>query len=84
MSVVRAPCRPHDVCRWRQASIRVVHAILSGAFLRAVRWGWIAVSPIEQTEPPSIPRPNPVPPTAAEAALLLTEAWKDPDWGGCC
>jgi integrase len=58
-----------------------VHAILSGAFLRAVRWGWIAVSPIEQTEPPSTPRPNPVPPTAAEAALLLTEAWKDPDWG---
>lgn len=62
-------------------SIRVIHAILSGAFTRAVRWGWIAVSPIEQTEPPSVPRPNPSPPTAEEAAAILTEAWKDPDWG---
>jgi integrase len=74
-------CRPHECVPLAAGSIRVVHAILSGAFLRAVRWGWIAVSPIEQTESPSTPRPNPVPPTAPEAALLLTEAWKDPDWG---
>lgn len=59
----------------------MVHAILSGAFNRAVRWGWIAVSPIDQTEPPPTPRPNPSPPTAAEAALILEEAWKDPVWG---
>jgi integrase len=58
-----------------------VHAILSGAFMRAVRWGWIAISPIDQTEPPSAPRPNPSPPTTEEAARILTEAWKDPDWG---
>jgi len=57
-----------------------VHAILSGAFTRAVRWEWIAVSPIEQTEAPAVPRPNPMPPTAAEAAAILTEVWKDPDW----
>jgi integrase len=37
---------------------------------------------IEQTEPPSTPRPNPEPPTAAEAATLVTSAWAaDPDWG---
>lgn len=74
-------CRPHRCMPLSAASIRVVHAVLSGAFNRAVRWGWIAVSPVEQTEPPSVPRPNPRPPTATEAAALLTEAWKDPDWG---
>jgi integrase len=52
-----------------------------GVHPRGARWGWIAVSPIEQTEPPSVPRPNPSPPTAEEAAAILTEAWKDPDWG---
>jgi integrase len=49
--------------------------------MRAVRWGWIAVSPVEQTKPPATPRPNPSPPSTAEAALILTEAWKDPEWG---
>lgn len=74
-------CAVHRCVPLAGGSIRVIHAILSGAFTRAVRWGWIAVSPIEQTEPPSVPRPNPSPPTAEEAAAILTEAWKDPDWG---
>ncbi len=74
-------CKPHSCTPLAAGSIRVVHAILSGAFMRAVRWGWIAFSPVEQTEPPSTPRPNPSPPTPAEAAAILTEAWKDPDWG---
>ncbi len=74
-------CRQHRCTPLLASSIRVVHAILGGAFQRAVRRGWIAVSPIEQTEPPPIPRPNPSPPTAAEAAALLTEASADPDWG---
>lgn len=74
-------CAAHRCVPLAGGSIRVIHAILSGAFTRAVRWGWIAVSPIEQTEPPSVPRPNPSPPTAEEAAAILTEAWKDPDWG---
>lgn len=74
-------CAPHRCTPLAAGSIRVVHAILTGAFLRAVRWGWIAVSPVEQTEPPAVPRPNPAPPTAAEAAAILDEAGKDPDWG---
>jgi hypothetical protein len=41
---------------------------------RAVRWGWIAVSPVEQTELPPTPRPNASPPTATEAAVILEEA----------
>lgn len=74
-------CKPHRCEPLAAGSIRVVHAILSGSFMRGVRWGWIALSPVEQTEPPSTPRPNPTPPTAAEAAAILNEAWKDPDWG---
>jgi integrase len=74
-------CRGHECSPLAAGSIRVVHAILSGAFSRAVRWGWIATSPIDQVEAPSVPRPNPDPPSAAEAAELLAEAWKDDDWG---
>ncbi|WP_098959400.1 site-specific integrase [Pseudonocardia sp. N23] len=74
-------CRQHVCTPLSAGSIRVVHAILSGAFRRGVRWGWISTSPIDQVEAPSVPRPNPAPPSADEAADLLTEAWKDPDWG---
>ncbi len=74
-------CKPHSCVPLANGSIRVVHAILCGAFGRAVRWGWIAVSPMEQVEPPGVPRPNPTPPSAADAARILEEAWKDPDWG---
>jgi integrase len=74
-------CGQHQCTPLSAGSIRVVHAILSGAFTRAVRWGWIAVNPIEQTEPPAVPQPDPDPPTPEEAALILTEAWKDPEWG---
>jgi integrase len=75
-------CQDHQCRPLSAASIRVIHAILSGSFGRAVRWGWVAISPVDQTEPPATPRPNPDPPTAAEAAALLNEAWQsDIDWG---
>ncbi|MGE0297963.1 tyrosine-type recombinase/integrase [Pseudonocardia sp.] len=74
-------CGPH-VCRPLAASsVRHVHFILSGAYKRAVRWRWVAVSPVSQAEPPPAPKPNPQPPTPAEAARIVTEAWRDPDWG---
>ena len=74
-------CGPH-VCRpLGPTTVRHMHFILSGAFKRAVRWRWVAVSPIGQAEPPSAPKPNPAPPTPAEAARILNEAWRDPDWG---
>jgi integrase len=76
-----ARCRPH-VCRPMAAStVRQIHWILSGAFDRAVRWHWISVTPVGSAEPPPPPRPNPDPPSPAEAARILDEAWKDPDWG---
>jgi len=74
-------CQPH-VCRpLSDGSIRVVHSILKGALNRAVRWNWIAVNPIAFVDPPPIPVPDPSPPSAKEAARILNEAWKDPDWG---
>ena len=73
-------CGPHVCVPLAAGSIRVIHAILSGAFQRAIRWGWIAVSPVDQVEPPSVPRPNPNPPTPEEAARIVREAEKDPDW----
>jgi integrase len=74
-------CRPHN-CRPLSASaIRQIHFILSGAFKRAVRWHWVGVNPIKQGEPPSAPMPNPEPPTPQEAARIVNEAWRDPDWG---
>ena len=61
-------CGPHVCEPLAVGSIRVVHAILSGALTRAVRWGWIAVNPLDQVEPPATPTANPRPPTSAEAA----------------
>ena len=76
-----ARCVPH-VCRPLSAgSIRVIHSILSGALTRALRWNWISVSPLGHAEPPPVPKPDPQPPSAADAARIVNEAWKDPDWG---
>jgi integrase len=74
-------CRPHECKPLAPASIRQIHWILSGALNRAVRWRWIAVNPADQAEKPGMPQPNPHPPTAPEAARLVTQAWNDPDWG---
>jgi integrase len=58
-------CRPLG-----DSTIRQVHFILSGALRKAVRWRWIGASPIGQAEPP----------TAAEAARILSDAWSDVEW----
>ncbi|MFI6331980.1 tyrosine-type recombinase/integrase [Micromonospora chersina] len=76
-----AKCRPH-VCKPLSAStVRQIHWILSGALNRAVRWRWIAINPADQAEKPAAPHPDPQPPSAADAARILKEAWRDPDWG---
>ncbi|MGB8257058.1 MAG: integrase, partial [Pseudonocardiaceae bacterium] len=69
-------CRPLGA-----TTIRHMHFILSGAYKRAVRWKWVSVNPLHQAEPPAAPVPNPHPPSASEAARIVNEAWKDPDWG---
>jgi integrase len=75
-------CRPHSCRPLGNATIRKIHYILSGAYKRAVRWRWVATSPMDQAEPPPVPSPDPQPPTPDEAARLITEAFRlDPDWG---
>ncbi|MFI7437626.1 tyrosine-type recombinase/integrase [Micromonospora haikouensis] len=76
-----AKCRPH-VCKPLSASsVRQIHWILSGALSRAVRWRWIAVNPAGQANPPAPPHPDPQPPNPTDAARIITESWRDPDWG---
>ena len=41
----------------------------------------MSVNPMAQAEPPPAPKPNPRPPTAAQAARIVDESWRDPDWG---
>jgi integrase len=74
-------CRPHQCKPLSPSTVRQIHWILSGAFERAVRWKWIAVSPTDAAEPPAQPKPKPSPPSPAEAARIINEAWKDPAWG---
>jgi integrase len=74
-------CRPHRCRGLADASIRQIHWIISGALDAAVRWQWISVNQADQARKPAISRPNPRPPSAADAARLVGDAWKDADWG---
>lgn len=74
-------CRPHECTPLSATTIRHIHHLLSGAYKRALRWQWVTVNPISQAEPPAAPKPNPQPPTAEQAARIVNEAWRDPDWG---
>jgi integrase len=72
----QTPCKPLSA-----SSIRALHWTLSSAMKSAVRWRWIAQNPLEVVTPPPPPKPHPQPPTAEQAARILTESWKDPEWG---
>jgi integrase len=64
------------------STVRKIHFILSAGLSRAVRWDHISVNKAQLAEPPPPAATEPDPPTAAEAAHLLGEAWAvDPDWG---
>ncbi|MCE0763486.1 site-specific integrase [Pseudonocardia kujensis] len=74
-------CGPHVCKPLSNTTIRHIHHLLSGAYKRAVRWRWVATSPVAQAEAPAPKPPDPRPPTPAEAAKLIEEASLDPDWG---
>jgi integrase/DNA-binding transcriptional regulator YhcF (GntR family) len=74
-------CGPHKCSPLKESSILYIHQILSGAFRRAVRYKWISISPMDFAEAPAAPKPKARPPSVSETARILTEAWKDPDWG---
>ncbi|MBB5869682.1 integrase [Allocatelliglobosispora scoriae] len=74
-------CGPHKCRGLADSTVRQIHWILSGALARGVKWNWLAINPADAADKPPLPHPDPHPPTAAEAARLVNEAWKDPDWG---
>ncbi|MGH3480513.1 MAG: site-specific integrase [Nocardioidaceae bacterium] len=75
-------CVPHTCKPLSVSSVRECHAVLSGALNAAMRWGWIAVNPVEAVKRPRQQHPKPDPPTAQEAAKIVTAAWEqDADWG---
>jgi integrase len=76
-----AVCKPHACKGLADSSIRQIHWIISGFLDAGARWGWIALNPANNAKKPALPRPEPRPPTAEEAARLINEAFKDPDWG---
>jgi hypothetical protein len=41
----------------------------------------VSANPFDFAEPPAAPKPKPRPPSVDEAASIVTEAWKDSDWG---
>ena len=41
----------------------------------------VAVNPAAQAAKPTVPKSDPQPPSGLEAARIVVEAWKDPDWG---
>jgi integrase len=70
------------VCRPLSSSTtRKVHYILRGALERAVRWRYLGVNVAAMAEAPTPAKTRPDPPSAAEAADLLNDAWTDPEWG---
>jgi integrase len=75
-------CAPHQCRPLSVSSVRECHAVLSGALSAALRWGWIAVNPLEAVKRPRQQHPKPDPPTADEAARIVGAAWEqDVEWG---
>lgn len=75
-------CRRHRCRPLAPWSILKVHQILTGAFSKAIRWGWITINPMEGASAPSPGASNPQPPSAEEAAALLNRAWRNDPTGG--
>jgi integrase len=72
----------HECKPLAEGTIRKVHYIISGAFKKAKYWGWVAVSPIDQAEPPAPAPAHPQPPSAEDTTAILNRAWyNDPEWG---
>jgi integrase len=71
-------CAPHQCRPLSVSSVRECHAVLSAA----LRWGWIAVNPLEAVKRPRQQHPQPDPPSTEEAARIVSAAWEqDADRG---
>lgn len=74
-------CKPHKCKPLGKSAVRQTHNLLSAAFKRAVRWGWISQNPADLAEAPPQATPDPQPPTPEDAARIVNAAWADPAWG---
>ncbi|MGW1681388.1 site-specific integrase [Saccharopolyspora sp. NPDC002376] len=75
-------CRAHECKPMAASTVRQIHAIISGTLDAAERWDWISSNPARVARKPRQKRPEPDPPTPAEAARLSEEAFRmDEDWG---
>ncbi len=61
--------------------MRKIHYIISGALEQAVRWRQLGVNPAALAVAPTANHSEPDPPSATEAAAVISTAWGDPDWG---
>ncbi|WP_246842778.1 tyrosine-type recombinase/integrase [Allokutzneria sp. NRRL B-24872] len=75
-------CRVHKCKPMAASTVRQLHAIISGTLGAAERWQWIDGNPARIARRPRQKPPEPDPPTSAEAAKLVDEAFRmDDDWG---
>ena len=70
----RAGCQPHRCRPMSATTIRQIHAILSGAFVAAVRWEWIDRNPAASAKLPKAPHRSPTSPTPGTVAAVITAA----------
>jgi integrase len=64
------------------SALRDVHAILSGAFKQAMRWGWITQNPVPMATAPATEQADVRPPDVKQVERLLdTATAEDPELG---
>jgi len=71
---LRSQCRPHECKPLSPATIRQIHAILSGAFAAAVRWEWIDRNPAASAKLPKARPRSPSSPQPAAVAKVIAAA----------
>ena len=69
-------CRPLS-----GSTVRKLHYIISAALEQAVRWRHLGVNPAALAIAPTANHTEPDPPSAQEAAAVISAALRDPDWG---
>ena len=68
-------CCPHQCNGLSSTTIRHIHFVLRGAYEKGVRWRWVIQNPVLLVDASRADGPDPRPPTAEEAALIVEEAW---------
>jgi integrase len=70
----RSGCMPHTCRPMSAATIRQIHAILSGAFATAVRWEWIDRTPAATAKLPRTRQRSATSPAPADVAKVIAAA----------